>query len=125
STTDPMIHKMANDLIALKKKMSQQVSNVTYQDIPRWNFNNTNGMLIRDRPQLTTSEPRLAIKSPLVNVVVEIVEEDEEPEAQDYHEAFESLGYADESYDDSARDSNIRYLEYEEDGCEPDIQYFA
>ncbi|KAH9303766.1 hypothetical protein KI387_008170, partial [Taxus chinensis] len=54
---------------------------------------------------------------PRVNATMEIVEEDEELEDQGSHEAFEASGYADESFDDSAGESNIGYLEYEEDQC--------
>ncbi|KAH9326300.1 hypothetical protein KI387_006478, partial [Taxus chinensis] len=57
---------------------------------------------------------------PPVNAIVKIVEEDEEPEDQDSHEAFEASGYADESVENSAGDSNIGYLEYEEDQCKHD-----
>ncbi|KAH9290090.1 hypothetical protein KI387_034207, partial [Taxus chinensis] len=100
--------------------MSQQVSNVPYRDIPRRNFNNNNGAPARDRPWLTPAQPRLAIEAPPVNAEVEIVEEEDEPEEQDSPEDFEASGYADESYDDSAGDSSIGYLEYEEDECAPD-----
>ncbi|KAH9301097.1 hypothetical protein KI387_012680, partial [Taxus chinensis] len=72
-----------------------------------WNFNNTNGAPPRDRNWLTHPLIRLAIKAPPINATVEIVEEDEEPEDQDSHKAFEASGYADESFDDSAGDSNI------------------
>ncbi|KAH9295062.1 hypothetical protein KI387_038650, partial [Taxus chinensis] len=71
------------------------------------NFNNTNGAPARDRNQLTATPTRLAIEAPPINATVEIVEEDEEPEDQDSHEAFEASGYVDESFDDSAGDSNI------------------
>ena len=68
---------MANDLITFKKKMSQQATNIPYRDIPRQNFNNTNGAPTRDRNQSTVAPTRLAIKAPHVNAIVEIVEEDE------------------------------------------------
>ncbi|KAH9303959.1 hypothetical protein KI387_008363, partial [Taxus chinensis] len=97
---------MANDLIALKKQVSQQGSNVPYRDIPRRNFNN-NGVPARDRPRLAPAQPRLAIEAPPVNAAVEIIEEDDEPEEQDSPEDFEASGYADESYDESAGDSSI------------------
>ena len=106
---------MANDLISLKKKMSQQVSNVPYRDIPRRNFNNSNGAPVRDRPRLTPAQPRLAIEAPPINAAVELIEEEEEPEEQDSREDFEASGYADDSYDESAGDSSIGYLEYDED----------
>ncbi|KAH9292444.1 hypothetical protein KI387_042369, partial [Taxus chinensis] len=125
STTDPMIQKMANDLITLKKQMSQQATNIPYRDIPRWNFNNANVTPARDRNQLITAPTRLAIEAPPVNTVVEIIEEDEEPEDHDSHEAFEASGYVDESFDDSAGDSSIGYLEYEKDEDEHDGQSFA
>ncbi|KAH9296806.1 hypothetical protein KI387_028488, partial [Taxus chinensis] len=89
------------------------------------NFNNTNGAPARDRPRLALAQSRLEIKSPPVNVVVEIVEKEEEPEEQDSPEAFEASGYTDESYDDSTGDSSIGYLEYEEDECAPDGQSFS
>ncbi|KAH9329008.1 hypothetical protein KI387_001116, partial [Taxus chinensis] len=79
------------------------------------NFNNANGAPTRDRNQLISSPTRLAIEVPPINVEVEIVEDDEELEDQDSHEAFKASGYADESFDDSAGDSSIGYLEYEED----------
>ncbi|KAH9323282.1 hypothetical protein KI387_017921, partial [Taxus chinensis] len=71
------------------------------------NFNNANGAPTRDRNLLIATPTRLAIEAPLVNTAVEIVEDGEEPEDQDSHEAFEALGYADESFDDSAGDSSI------------------
>ncbi|KAH9300405.1 hypothetical protein KI387_011988, partial [Taxus chinensis] len=104
--TDPMFQKMANDLISLKKQVSQQGSNVPYRDIPRQNFNN-NGVPARDRPRLALAQPRLAIEAPPVNAAVELIEEDDEPEEQDSPEDFEASGYADESYDESAGDSSI------------------
>ncbi|KAH9288798.1 hypothetical protein KI387_032915, partial [Taxus chinensis] len=64
---------------------------------------------------MITAPTRLTIEDPLVNAVVEIVDEGEEPKDQDSHEAFEASGYADESFEDSFGDSSIRYLEYEED----------
>ncbi|KAH9297259.1 hypothetical protein KI387_028941, partial [Taxus chinensis] len=106
---------MANDFITLKKKMSQQETNIPYRDIPRRNFNNANGTPARDRNQLITAPTRLAIEAPPVNAAVEIVEEGEELEDQDSHEAFEASGYVDESFDDSAGDSSIWYLEYKEE----------
>ncbi|KAH9320324.1 hypothetical protein KI387_022093, partial [Taxus chinensis] len=95
------------------------VSNVSYRDIPRQNFNN-NAVPARDRPQLTPAQPRLAIEAPPVNAVVEIIEEDDEPKEEDSREDFEASGYADESYDELAGDSSIGYLEYDEDECVPD-----
>ncbi|KAH9328186.1 hypothetical protein KI387_000294, partial [Taxus chinensis] len=59
------------------------------------------------RPRLTPAQLRLAIEAPPINTVVEIVNEEEEPEEQDSRKNFEASGYADESYDDSAGDSNI------------------
>ncbi|KAH9294977.1 hypothetical protein KI387_038565, partial [Taxus chinensis] len=60
------------------------------------------------------------IEAPPVNAAVEIIKEEDEPEEQDSPKAFEASGYADESYDDSAHDSSIGYLEYKEDECMPD-----
>ncbi|KAH9324132.1 hypothetical protein KI387_004310, partial [Taxus chinensis] len=62
---------------------------------------------VRDRPQLTPAQPRLAIEAPPVNAAVEILDEEDEPEEQESHEAFEASRYADESYDESAGDSSI------------------
>ncbi|KAH9321531.1 hypothetical protein KI387_016170, partial [Taxus chinensis] len=76
-------------------------TNIPYRDIRRRNFNNTNGTPARDRNRLTASPTRLAIKAPPIKTTMEIVEEDEEPKYLDSHEAFEALGYADESFNDS------------------------
>ncbi|KAH9321980.1 hypothetical protein KI387_016619, partial [Taxus chinensis] len=51
---------------------------------------------------------------------VEILDEEDELKEEESHEAFEGSGYADESYDESAGDSSIGYLEYDEDECAPD-----
>ncbi|KAH9326663.1 hypothetical protein KI387_006841, partial [Taxus chinensis] len=72
-----------------------------------WNFNNTNGAPVRDKNQLISAPTRIAIKAPPINAAVEIVEEDEELEYQDSHEAFEASGYADESFDFLAGKSSI------------------
>ncbi|KAH9309117.1 hypothetical protein KI387_037028, partial [Taxus chinensis] len=60
-----------------------------------WNFNNANGAPTRDRNQSIVAPTRMAIESPLVNTVVEIIEEDEKLEDHDSHEAFKASGYAD------------------------------
>ncbi|KAH9309059.1 hypothetical protein KI387_036970, partial [Taxus chinensis] len=70
--------------------------------------------------RLISAPARLAIEAPHINTTVEIVEEDEEPKDQGSHKDFEASGYANESFDDSAGDSNIGYLEYEEDQCKHD-----
>ncbi|KAH9296360.1 hypothetical protein KI387_039948, partial [Taxus chinensis] len=62
----------------------------------------------------------LSIEAPPINTIVEIVEEDEEPEDQGSHEAFKASRYVDESFDDSAGDSNIGYFKDEDDQCEHD-----
>ncbi|KAH9308486.1 hypothetical protein KI387_036397, partial [Taxus chinensis] len=79
------------------------------------NFNNANSTLARDRNWLIAAPNKLAIEAPHVNAIIEIVEEGQELEDQDSHEAFEASGYADESFDDSAGNSSIGYLEYDED----------
>lgn len=120
-----MIQKMANDLITLKKKMFQQETYIPYRGIPRQNFNNANGAPARDRNWLIAAPTRLAIEAPPINTVVEIVDEDEELEDHDSYESFEASRYGDESFNDSAGDSNIGYLEYEKDEDEHDGKSFA
>ncbi|KAH9314579.1 hypothetical protein KI387_023206, partial [Taxus chinensis] len=74
--TDPLVQKLTNDLIAIKKKLAQHAP---YADFPRRNF--------QPRNCLPASQTRLALEGPPVKVPVNATYEVEELDDDEDNEA--------------------------------------
>ncbi|KAH9309611.1 hypothetical protein KI387_037522, partial [Taxus chinensis] len=88
--TDPLVQKLANDLVAIKKQLAQHAP---YADVPRRNF--------QPRNRLPAPHTRLALEGPPVKVPVNATCEVEEPDDDVDDEAREEFL---EEFDDEAEE---------------------
>ncbi|KAH9296698.1 hypothetical protein KI387_044278 [Taxus chinensis] len=78
--TDPLVQKLANDLIAIKKQLAQHAP---YADVPRKNF--------QPRNHFPASQTRLALEGPPIKVPVNATCEVEEPDDEEDNEDCEEF----------------------------------
>ncbi|KAH9318839.1 hypothetical protein KI387_020608, partial [Taxus chinensis] len=78
--TDPLVQKLANDLIAIKKQLAQYAP---YVDFLRRYF--------QPRNHFPTSQTRLALEGPPIRVHVNAICEVEEPEDEEVNEYCEEI----------------------------------
>ncbi|KAH9324557.1 hypothetical protein KI387_004735, partial [Taxus chinensis] len=88
--TDPLVQKLANDLVAIKKQLAQHAP---YADVPRRNF--------QPRNRLPAPHTRLALEGPPVKVPMNVTCEVEEPDDDVDDEACEEFL---EEFDDEAEE---------------------
>lgn len=68
SSTDPRVHKLANKLLALKKKIYQGSFSALYKDIPRWPYPNVaNKYAAKNQNKLPSPLERLVLEVPPSN----------------------------------------------------------
>ncbi|XP_059067816.1 uncharacterized protein LOC131858553 [Cryptomeria japonica] len=74
-TMDLMIQKLANDLLALKKKVPQNMYCTPYKDIPRGSYPNpAPNYAIKNQAKLPPPPERLVLKAPPPNALVGVTE---------------------------------------------------
>ncbi|KAH9299898.1 hypothetical protein KI387_044121 [Taxus chinensis] len=77
---DPFVQKLTNDLIAIKKQLTQHAP---YVDVPRRNF--------QPRNRFPAAKTRLALEGPPIKVPVNATCEVEEPEDEEVNEDCEEF----------------------------------
>lgn len=112
-----MVQNLANKLLALKKQVSQGSLAPACKDGPRRTYPNSSnhfGNSQRNQSKLPVPQGRLVLEAPTKNVVVRYYEATQQDFTQLEYQLEENANLFQEE-EDSARDLNIGYLNYEEE----------
>lgn len=110
--TNPMVQELENELLALKKKVSQDTFLAPYKYIPRKTYlNNARNYVANNRAKLPPPPERLSLEAPSSNSIVgyfETHQSDLLPIEEDVATPFKDLG------GEEVGGSNIGYLHFKE-----------